>query len=538
MKKRLRLIGSLLVIASVAVIASGCRRAESDGSGYIFVYELAGNPRTLDPQTATDEFAQPIMANLFEGLLRMDSLGNIIAGVAMEYEISPDFKTYTFYLRNDVFWSDRNGFQAQCTAADFVFAFKRLFNPAVKSRNAAEYYSILNSKEIHEASGSRESSSEELTLGVYSDGDFKLIIELEHPDTNFPVLLTAPPAFPCNEEFYIKASGRYGLVADAVASNGGFYLRDWVYDPWWTDENKITLRRNELNSGAETVYPAGVNFLMDSGGRLGNFTSGKSDCIIVNDVGVDEIMRRNFPYTSAENSVWGITFNGQGVFVDRDLRLALAVAADISAVDINQIGYRRAAAIVPDSIKIEGEFYRDLIPDNDRLGFENGTFGSDAENRGIAGFSEPPVLIMPITAESNAVESFVRTVTQQWQEKLSLFCKIEALSLHEYEARIVSGDYDIAVTRITARYNSPLAVLGSLSRGDAEVAELLKKAERAESAADTARHFLAAEKAILQAAEFIPICFMSEYFFYAKKSEDLIYNPFTRAVIFRNAKMY
>jgi oligopeptide transport system substrate-binding protein len=486
------------------------------------VYDLEGNPRTLDPQTAVDEHARLVIANLFEGLLRMDSQGNITFGAAMEYEKSVDSLTYTFYLRDDIFWTDGKGFQAQCTSHDFVFAFRRLFNPEVKSRNAAEYYSILNSRAVHEGEMPLDS------LGVYADGDFRLIIRLEEPDVNFPVLLTAPPAFPCNEEFYIKASGRYGLIADAVPSNGGFYLREWVYDPWWTDENRITLRRNELNSKSERVYPRGVNFLMDRGGHIGNFTSGQSDCIVISGDGVNDLIRRNFPYTAAENSVWGVTFNSEGVFANEDLRLALARATDINAVEINQTGYRRASAIIPDGIKIGGEFFRELAGSPDDL--DSGAPVSAANL-----MTEPPVLILPVTSENDVIDIYVKAIAQQWQEKLSLFCRIEALPVREYAERLADGDYDIAVARISAAYNSPSAILTQFP----SAVELVSQARMADTVEDAVRYFRMAEHTVgWLSAEFIPICFMEEYFFHNRRSEDLMYNPFTGAVIFRNAKRF
>jgi oligopeptide transport system substrate-binding protein len=493
---------------------AACSGGESDGSDYIFRYDLPVNPRTLDPQTATDEHSRLVIANIFEGLLKMDSQGNTVPGVAERYEVTEDARRYTFYLREDVFWTDKNGFLAQCTAHDFVFAFQRLFDPAVKSRNAADYFAILNAERVNEGDFTVEA------LGVHASGDFIFEIMLEYPDSNLPVLLTAPPAFPCNEEFYILAAGRYGLITaeSPVASNGAFFLHEWVYDPWWTDENRILLRRHAENHRHNRIEPRGVSFFMDrEDGALAGFTGGRSDCIIIRCTeSAEELIRRGFPHTAAENSVWGFMFNPDGMFGDEDLRLTLANALD-----------RDTTAIIPRGITVGGFGFREFAGQPDSLTGQPDTAPAPTEF---------PVLIVPAASEDDAVLEQVRAMVQQWQEKLSVFCRIEPLSQHEFDTRLAEGDYDIAAVRVTAAYNSPSAILDTLVRDSPAARDFLRKARFAESPQDVARFYRAAEGELLQAAEFVPFCAVTEYFFTHKRSEGLVHNPFTGTIDFREAK--
>jgi oligopeptide transport system substrate-binding protein len=410
-------------------------------------------------------------------------------------------------------------FEAQCTAHDFVFGLRRLFNPAVKSRNAADYLFIRNAEQVNYGELPLE------RLGVYAEDDFTLVIELEYPKQDFPVLLTMPPMFPCNEAFYELAAGRYGLVDHAVAANGAFFLREWVYDPWWTEENRIILRRHNLNTFGEKVYPFGVNFLLDRGEHFGNFTSGNSDCIVVSGDNVNALIRRNYPYKGTEISTWGIKFGDKGAFSDRDLRLATAYATDTSVLDFTLRGYRKADGIIPDGIKHSGEFYRDLAgkanilsADADKavIHFNNAQYLVNA-------MTEFPVLIMPHIVGDTAIDTYVRTIVQQWQEKLSLFCRIEVLSSHEYAVRLQDGNYDIAVVKLTAAFNSPYAVL-----------EILESLHGEHYGVDSA----VIENALLESAAYIPICFMTEYFFRHKRSDDIVYNPFSGTISFREAKFW
>lgn len=57
---------------------------------------------SLDPHLATSAGTKEVLFNIFEGLVKADADGNVIPAVASNYEISEDFTTYTFTLREGV----------------------------------------------------------------------------------------------------------------------------------------------------------------------------------------------------------------------------------------------------------------------------------------------------------------------------------------------------------------------------------------------------------------------------------------------------
>lgn len=69
-----------------------------------------------------------VIRDLFEGLTNQDSTGNIVPGVAERWQ-SNDNKTWIFTLRRDARWSDGK----PVTAADFVYSWQRLVDPAQRS---------------------------------------------------------------------------------------------------------------------------------------------------------------------------------------------------------------------------------------------------------------------------------------------------------------------------------------------------------------------------------------------------------------------
>ena len=80
------------------------------------------------------------MHQLYNTLVEVDSQLNIVPSLAKRWEISEDRKTYTFYLRNDVFFHDdacfANGKGRKMTARDVVYSFKRIIDKKIASPGA------------------------------------------------------------------------------------------------------------------------------------------------------------------------------------------------------------------------------------------------------------------------------------------------------------------------------------------------------------------------------------------------------------------
>lgn len=139
--KSARLAALLLAAVFLPLTCSGCslpfQKQDGDGSGYLFTASLPSNPKSLDPQSATDASSKTIIENLYEGLMELDETGTPQPAAAESYTISPDGCTYTFVLHNDRYWFfDENqndeiddGEKWAVTAADYVYAFQRIFNP-------------------------------------------------------------------------------------------------------------------------------------------------------------------------------------------------------------------------------------------------------------------------------------------------------------------------------------------------------------------------------------------------------------------------
>lgn len=541
MNKRIfRRVLALVMLAGIA-LGSFTACAEDDGSGYIFKYDIVGNPRTLDPQTATDSSAMLVIANIFEGLLKLDTDGVVTAGVAGEYEIADGGLEYTFYLREDIYWTDGADFEAVCTAHDFVYAFRRLFSPQTKSGNAEAFYCIKNAEKVHKG---RIKDVEE--IGVEAVSDYVLKITLDYPNPLFASLLTTAPAMPCNEEFYIKTEGRYGLGAESIPSNGAFYVSKWSYDDYSTLNNNLILRRNAKNSEADRVYPYGLNFFIDEADSIQNFYDGTNHSLVLSGEDALMLMEKGYSHDDYENAVWGIMFNTESVFGNADLRLALATAFSKADIPLDKPGYRAADFLIPDIVIFGTEKYRDLFTGKISLKTDTekarALFESGAEAAGygkLNGLS----LIMPFNPE---LEEHISYVSQKWQAELGFYCNITQMTTTSYSNALRDGDYDLALVKLTGSYNSPSAFLSQFTGStqnasrykNAEYEALIYQAERAEDTESGAAFYSKAEALLLSEAVFIPLCYQTEYFIYNNNSEGIVYNAFTGTLTYREAKYF
>ncbi|MYM69558.1 heme-binding protein [Pseudoduganella sp. FT55W] len=128
----------MLKICAAVVLAMSCATALAETK--VLHAFLSTGETALDPAVASDVATLSLLENLFDPLLRYDYkarpvklIPNTLAAMP---EVTDGGKTYTFRLRPDVYFTPDAAFKGakrQVTAADYVYSFKRLYDPALKS---------------------------------------------------------------------------------------------------------------------------------------------------------------------------------------------------------------------------------------------------------------------------------------------------------------------------------------------------------------------------------------------------------------------
>ncbi len=112
-------------------------KSDKDGDKKVFNINLDQNLTSLDPAFARNQNAVWMINQIFNGLVQVDKDLNTVPCIAKTWQVSNDGLTYTFNLRNDVFFQDdplfKNGKGRKVVADDFAYSFYRLIDPKVAS---------------------------------------------------------------------------------------------------------------------------------------------------------------------------------------------------------------------------------------------------------------------------------------------------------------------------------------------------------------------------------------------------------------------
>lgn len=506
----------------------------------VFKLDISVNPGTLDPQQANDSISNMIIENVFAGLTSVDSDGSVSEAAAKEYTVSEDGLVYNFTLRDDIYWVSADKFEAQCTAKDFVYGFKRLFSPETKAPRASDYYCIKNSEAV--------SKGADLQLGVRAVNDFELEITLSYPNPRFAAMLAEPPAMPCSEEFFIRSQGKYGLSAKCTPSNGAFYVKTWNYDVYAStdDVNYLVLSRNAMNAEALDVKPSGLNFfIVDERRFYSDFADGATHCLVVSN---DEKRPSADKFNVDEfcNITCGLIFNNTfQPFRSTDFRRALAELADRETIASAIPGFDMARGIVPERVAVPDGIYREAAGGSELLGYDpekaRSLYQSAKPYLDSNTFSGARVIV-----RGSAANTAVSYILQEWQREFGFYCNVEELDEQEFIKRLQSGDYEAAVIELSGKYNSPAAFLEQFKFGNSEnysrfsdnkFEQLLNNANEASNAEESTKYYIEAEQLLIDEAAFVPLFYKKEYFYTDEDSTGLIYNPFSKTINFKGAMM-
>ena len=219
-------------------------------------------PESLDPHKAQTDSAQNIIRDLFEGLTVLSPDGRIVPGTAETWSLDDAGTTYTFFIRKNARWSNGDS----VTAADFVYAFRRLVTPATASPYAQMLAQITNAREIIEGIKSPD------TLGVVAEDDRTLVVELHTPTPYFLGLLANASTAPVHRKS-VEEHGRDFVRPGNLISNGAYILKERVVG------SHVTVARNEQYWDNQNTAIDNVSFhhIVDETSELQRFRTGELD---------------------------------------------------------------------------------------------------------------------------------------------------------------------------------------------------------------------------------------------------------------------
>lgn len=523
---------SMLMVAVLCVGLSGCLGSKD---AQTFAYDIASEPKNLDPQVAHDNESLLVIKNIFEGLLAVQPDGTVGAAAAQNYEVSEDGLRYTFYLDPAGKWSDGT----QVTADDFVYAFRRIFDPATTSPGAQTLDCIQNAPEV--LAGTRPGDA----LGVEAADTLTLVITLSYSNPLFPELLASTEAMPCNRKFFEETGGKYGLEKDYLLVNGPFVLTKWVHDDY------LVLRKNEHYRGAKEMSAERVTLYIpddEEDSAVKRFLDEKTNLAMLTGEEIQSVAGKGYNVDTFENTVWVLLLNTEKpVLQNAQIRKAFAMAFDRSSYGPYMPDWLTPAyGVVPPAVHIGGKSYRTLAGEVSGPAFDPVQAKTEFQTA-LRSMNLDDLPATTLLCPEEGPHAMLVGYTQQiWQRELQAFLSVESLPLAELTKRVEQRDFDVAVVPLTVSYNSPAAVLGMFA-SDAQknyagyqntgFDSRLSGAAEARNAQSMADSYAQAERLLLADGAVIPMYYESTFYARGKKVSGILLSPFSGGIYFKNAKI-
>ncbi len=230
MKKRRMLISLLLMILLTSTVAlSGCSGDKENSSSSITIGIPQDIEDSLDPHDMLAAGTKEIFFNVYEGLYKADSDGNLVPAVASGVEISEDGLTYTFTVREGVKFHNGN----LVTAEDIKYSVEK-FADIEGGEPSIAAFSNIESVEVTEAGS--------------------VAIQLAQPDSDFLTMLSTIeaaiiPADNADPDRNAIGTGPYMYVSRSPLTN----VKMERFDEYWGDVAHIEKVTFKICSNADTI---------------------------------------------------------------------------------------------------------------------------------------------------------------------------------------------------------------------------------------------------------------------------------------------
>ncbi len=460
-KRILALLCAAVMVFGLTACGGDSSKSETDASlesttgetattGNVLNVHIDVEVASMDPQIATDGTSFEVLAEVTEGLYSVDESGSPVMALADTVDKSEDGLTYTFTLK-DAKWS--NG--SAVTANDFVFAWRRLVDPAV----ASEYSFIASIAGFKNAAAITAGEKGVEELGVTAVDDKTLKIELDTPVPFFESLLSFPSFLPVNEEFFTAAGANYGTSPDTILSNGAFVMTS--YEPAATT---IELTKNPDYYAADSIALDGIKYqvIKDAQQAMLAYQNGDLDVATLSGEQVEQfkadpefnnIMAGYLWYISPNQTIAGLE--------NLNLRKALALCYDKAAIATNILkdGSIVADFAVPTLLATgpDGKDFRETTGTYLSTNKEEAQKYWEAAKKELGVDSLKYTMIVEDTESAQNVAQFIQAEIQTTLSGITI--EIEVMPKKNRVERMQEGDFELGLTRWGPDYADPMTYL-------------------------------------------------------------------------------
>jgi oligopeptide transport system substrate-binding protein len=429
--------------------------------------------------------------------------GDNLPGVAKSWSISPDGKTYTFFLNENAKWSNGD----PVIAEDFVWSWMRILTPSLGSQYPDMLYYLKGAADYHQGI-----TNDFSTVGVKAIDKYLLQVELKNPTPFFIKLLSHYSTYPVHKETVLA----YGSIDDRngqwtrpgnFVCNGPMNLKSWELN------KQITVEKNPLYWDAKKVRLNEIRFYPVSNESTEDRMFRAGQLHVTNVVPLEKcpvyIEKKN-PNLRIEPYMGTYFYRvntKHPVLKDKRIRLALAYAINREQIvkKVSKCGQHAAYSFTPPgsagyepqtNIPYDPELARSLLAE---AGYANGD-------------NFPILEILFNTQEGH--RKIALAIQQMWQENLGISIQLVNQDWKVYLAREMTGDFQISRAGWIGDYEDPNTFLDllRLNRGNnktgwenIEYDQLLELANSTNDQVLRYEYLNQAEKLLISEMPIIPI---------------------------------
>jgi len=327
MKKRKKSFLLVSVLLTLTIALSACSGDKAGGTSKDESSITIGIPQdleeSLDPHKAVAAGTKEILFNIYEGLVKPDSDGNMVPAVASNYTIEDGGKTYTFTLREGILFHDGTA----VTVEDIQYSIERCADTSGEGTLLVSAFSNIESVEV----------VDEKTVKIH----------LVTADTEFISELTVAiiPAANTTPDSVAIGTGPYKYVSRSIQDN--IVLES--FDNYWGQKANI--------------QHITLKVIADSDMILTNLKSGSIDmfCRLTTDQ-ANQLVGSDFTvYEGTMNLVQAMYLNNSfEPFQDARVRQALCYAVDPQG--ILDLGFEGKGTIIGSSMfPAFGKYYMEEL---------------------------------------------------------------------------------------------------------------------------------------------------------------------------------
>lgn len=456
-----------------------------------FVWAVPSEPASMDWIYNADNSTGQIMANVCDGLFRLDANMAPVPSLAESVDV-PDPKTRIYTLQPDAKFHDGS----PLTADDVVFSLKRNMDPQA---------------------GSYWSGPFEKVASITATGPLEVTVKLTEPDGLLDSYLSSPAGIIESEQSFKKAGKSYGTPQGGVNCIGPFSLDKWdagqsitlKRDPNYYDENYRAL--------AET---AEFQFVRDPAAITNGLLAGSIDGTWeLPPAAIDKLSQSSVgtvyqgPSTQGYNA---IVMDTDGPLGDPIVRQALSRAIDREAiikVAISGAADEQRAPAVPGTWSYEREEFQKAWD-----AIEVGQTDLEAAKKLLETTTKPsePIVIASTTAEAQTPT--IAAEIQSAAKKIGLEAEIKSIPADQYYAvytdKSARKGIDLYLTGWGTDFADPTQIYQYFTTGniynftelsDPKIDSLVAEAAATDDLAHRAESIIEAQSLIVDQSLWLPI---------------------------------